>query len=82
MKHKERILVGVVLAVCIISAIQALWNIDIAVSSLATHGTMISLTGMLSTVDYYHVALLRLFMSVSGIAIISVALLADNGGQP
>ena len=60
MKHNERILVGIVLTVCIIGAIEAIWNIDIAVSAFATKGTMITLTGIVNTMDYYHVALLRL----------------------
>jgi hypothetical protein len=82
MNKSERIVAGIASAYFLIMAVQAIWNIDIAVSSFASKGTMITITGIVNIMDYYHAALLRAFFAISMLGILSIALLIDKGGQP
>jgi hypothetical protein len=81
MKQKIKIVAGIVLILLVIGSIKSLWDIDIFIGALSTGSALIVYGGLIKSYDFYHAALIRLMFCISGLAILSVALLIDNGGK-
>jgi hypothetical protein len=81
MKKKYQVVAGIVLILLLIGSMKSLWDIDIFVGALSTGSAVIVYGGLVKSYDFYHAALIRLMLCISGITILSVAIIIDKGGQ-